>query len=295
MDRRRFLQTTAGLTLGTLAGTSLLSACASDTDTRPAEANPATAEDPRSVVPQTIGVQLYTVRSLLEDDFVGTMEAVAEIGYDEVEFADPFGRSPQELTELLDRLGLDAPSMHVMPNDIRERPQEVVDQAAGIGCDYVVCAYLTEADRGSLEAYRTVAALLDDFGRRCADAGIQLAYHNHDFEFVAIDGTVPYDLLLQETADERVKMELDLYWIRKAGFEALAYFEQQPGRFPLVHVKDQGEDGGIVPVGEGSIDFRPIFARADQAGLQHAFVEHDNPTDPLGSIRTSLKNLRALR
>jgi sugar phosphate isomerase/epimerase len=298
MDRRQFLQRTAGLTLGAVGGTSLLAACSSDADSG-RETGDETGDETggsgeAASVPAAFGVQLYTVRSLLEEDFVGTMEAVAEMGYDEVEFAGYYGRSPQEITDLLDRLDLAAPAAHVMPSDIRDSPQEVVDTAAAVGHDYVVCAYLTEADRGSLDAYRAIAGLLDDFGKRCADAGLQLAYHNHDFEFAPIDGTLPYDLLLQETDPERVQMELDLYWIRKAGYEAVDYFDRQPGRFPLVHVKDMGPDGGIVPVGDGQIDFQRIFAASDTAGLQHVFVEHDNPDAPLDSIRTSLNYLQDL-
>ena len=281
-----------GLTAGALGGTSLLAACASDADRKPDPSQP--ADGMGSTVLPAVGVQLYTVRSLLEDDFVGTMETVANMGYDEVEFAGYYGRSPQEVKDLLARLDLAAPSTHVMPADIRERPQEIVETASTIGHEYVVCAYLTEADRGSLDAYREVASLLEAFGTRCADAGLQLAYHNHAFEFQEMEGTLPYDLLLQETSPETVKMELDLYWIEKAGYDPLAYFEKHDGRFPLCHVKDITQDGQIAPVGEGTIDFARIFERADQAGLQHYFVEHDNPDDPMASIRTSLNYMAKL-
>lgn len=296
MDRRRFLLRTAAALGGTALGLTAFAGCtAKDEAQASAETDASAGPSTPAVAPlPAIGVQLYTVRTLLEQDFEGTIEQIAELGYDEVEFAGYYGRTPGEVTALLERVGLAAPSAHLMPSDARERPQEILNMAKAVGHDYLVIAYLTEDDRGSLDAYRNVAALLNDFGRQCADAGIQLAYHNHDFEFQTFDGTLPYDLLLQETDPELVQMELDLYWIAKAGHDPLAYFAAHEGRFPLCHVKDLGSDGAIVPVGEGTIDFPALFAQRDQAGLQHYFVEHDNPEDPMASIETSIQYLRGM-
>jgi len=240
----------------------------------------------------TVGVQLYTVRDALKADFDGTLAAIAEMGYDAVEFAGYHDRSPHEVKALTDRLGLATPSVHVLPGHIRKRADDILGAAQIMEHEYVVCAYLMEEDRGSLDAYRDIAALLEDFGKRCASKGIQLAYHNHDFEFQPIEETVPYDLLLQETSPEAVKMELDLYWIHVAGHDAATYMQAHPGRFPLWHLKDWGPDGAMKPVGTGEIDFASIFEHAEAAGLQHAFVEHDDPDDPMASIQTSLNHLR---
>mgnify|MGYP006273949065 CR=1 FL=1 len=294
MHRRTFLHTAAaaasGLALTGLAG------CASDADSSADTTADATADATASAATGVgpVGVQLYTLRSLLESDVEGTLEQVAAMGYRTVEFAGYYDRSPDELNALLSRLKLTAPAAHLLPQDIRERPTEVLDRAAAMRHDYLVCAYLTEDDRQSLDAYRAIADLLNDFGERCADRGLQLAYHNHDFEFASMDDRRPYDVLLARTEADLVAMELDLYWIRKAGHDPLAYFAQHPGRFPLWHVKDLGADGTIVPVGNGQIDFAALFARAEQAGLRHAFVEHDTPDDPLASIRQSIGYLNGL-
>lgn len=294
MDRRTFLHTST-ITLG---GTAMLGFSASASDADAGTSRASSAPSGRAASGGTgigsVGVQLYTVRTLLEDDFEGTITQIAEMGYDKVEFAGFYGHAPEEVKALVNRLGLGAPAGHLLPDDIRKRPDEILHAAQTLGYDYLVCAYLTEKDRGSLEAYRNVASLLENFGKRCADAGVQLAYHNHDFEFQSIDGTLPYDVLLQETSPETVKMELDLYWIRKAGHDPLAYFDAHAGRFPLWHVKDMGADGGMTPVGEGQMDFAALFEQAEQAGLQHAFVEHDNPEDPMQSIQTSLAYLQQL-
>ena len=272
-----------------------MSACASESSSKASEParSAARASSSRASL-GAVGVQLYTVRSLLEEDFEGTITKIAEMGYDKVEFAGYYDRSPEEVKAIVDRLDLGAPAAHILPGDIRDRPDELLRTAQVMGHDYLVCAYLTEQDRGSIKAYRNVAALLENFGKRCADAGIQLAYHNHDFEFQTIADTLPYDVLLQETRPETVKMEIDLYWIRKAGHDPLAYFEKHPSRFPLWHVKDMGPGGGMTPVGKGQMDFAALFKQAEPAGLQHAFVEHDNPEDPMASIRNSLRYLRDL-
>jgi sugar phosphate isomerase/epimerase len=128
------------------------------------------------------------------------------------------------------------------------------------------------------------------------DAGIQFAYHNHDFEFPKMEGQIPYDVLLQSTDPKLVQLEIDLYWITKGGQDPLAYFARWPGRVPLVHVKDSmgGPEHKMVDVGQGKIEWRRIFAKRDQAGIKHFFVEHDQPPQPFDDITTSytyLKNL----
>jgi len=293
MNRRSFLQSATAAAGGFIL-TGMTGCTSEDAASRsaPSAGESASVDGTTGIGP--VGVQLYTLRSLLADDLEGALEHVATMGYRKVEFAGYYDRSPDELNALMARLKLTAPAAHLMPADIRERPDEVLDAAAAMGHNYLVCAYLTEDDRASLDDYRVIADLLNGFGQRCADRGIQLAYHNHAFEFERMGNQVPYHLLLEETDADLVKMEMDLYWVRKAEKDPLTYFAQYPGRFPLWHVKDMGADGEIVPVGTGQIDFAALFARAEQAGLQHAFVEHDNPEDPLASIQTSIGHLNAL-
>ncbi len=285
MNRRQFLRSSAwtagalctGLALGGCTGSS---DSESETDSSSGAALPA------------LGLQLYTLRSVLEDDFRGTLEQVADIGYDEVEFAGYYGRSPDEIGALLDELGLAAPATHVPLRRIRTAPDELIQTAQAIGHDYLVCPYLREADRGSLDAYRQRAKEFSAFGRRCSDAGLQFAYHNHDFEFTELEGTLPYEVLLAETDPAHVKMELDLYWVVEAGYDPMRFVERTPERYPLCHVKDRTADGEMASVGAGTLDFASIFAAGT---FEHYFVEHDNPQAPMESIRASHRTLERLR
>ena len=129
---------------------------------------------------------------------------------------------------------------------------------------------------------------MNGWAAACKQAGMRFAYHNHDFEFMPLEGEVPYDIILRQTDPETVFLELDLYWASKAGQDPVTLFENNPGRFPLWHVKDMAADGSIADVGDGVIDFPRIFSVADQAGLEHAFIEHDNTTHPQATLRKGL-------
>ena len=240
-----------------------------------------------------VGVQLFTVRSLMEDGFEETLQQVADIGYTETEFAGYYGRDAATVKALLDNLGLAAPAAHIRIEELRSNLDEVIAMTQGVGHRYVVCPWLAE-DQRSIEHYREHARLFNEVGAACSEAGLEFAYHNHDFEFFETDGVLPYDLLLAETDPALVKMELDLYWIAKAGHSALDYFDRHPGRFPLWHIKDMAEDGNITVVGSGTINFASIFAARDTAGLVHYFVEHDNPEDPLDSITRGLAHVHTV-
>ena len=126
---------------------------------------------------------------------------------------------------------------------------------------------------------------------------MRFAYHNHDFELRSVDGQRPLDLLLKETDPSLVDFEMDLYWVVFGGGDPLDFFNRYPKRFPMVHVKDSAgpPDNRMVDVGQGKIDFRSIFAQSDKAGIKHYFVEHDQPADPIATIRNSYNYLHALR
>jgi len=244
-----------------------------------------------------IGVQLYTVRRELEKDFEGTLEKVAALGFSEVEFAGYFNRTPQQVKSVLARNNLSSPSVHVLTAGLRSNLQQTIDAAKTIGHQYVVCAYLLPEERKSLDDYKRLIELFNDAGERLKKAGLQFCYHNHDFEFMPIDGKIPYDLILAGTDPKTVKMELDLYWIAKAEKNPLKYFSAYPGRFPLVHVKDMDATPKrfFTEVGRGTIDFKEIFADSEKAGIKHYFVEQDEtPGSPFESIKMSIDYLKKL-
>ena len=295
-SRRDFLRA-AGTLLGGAVGGSLLGACGTDSGGEGDTAAAASTRDTTArTTGQAIGVQLYTVRTLMERDVDATLASIAEVGYDEVEFAGYFGREPARLRETLDRLGLAAPSTHIPLEMLRENLDGVLDNSLALGHRWVVVPWLAEKDR-TLAGYRQLVGEFNRWGAACSERGLRFAYHNHDFEFVPTDGVVPYDLLLAETDPSLVAMEMDIYWLIAGGQDPLAYFERHPGRFPLWHMKDGSFGNGgrtMTAVGEGSIDYAGIFERASQAGRQHMFVEHDEPEDPLASVRTSYENVRRL-
>ncbi len=244
-----------------------------------------------------IGIQLYTVRRELAKDVEGTLRRLAEIGFREVEFAGYPEGTAQSLRKILDRLRLAAPSGHVGLQALRSDWDRTLDQAATVGQRYVVVASVPENERRTGDDWKRVAALFNKAGETARAKGLQLAYHNHDFEFVPLEGRVPYDVLLQETDPRLVQLEMDLYWITKGGQDPLAYFAKWPGRFPLVHVKDLDATPRhfFTDVGNGTIDFKRIFQRAKQAGIRHFFYEQDEvPGSPFDAARTSYRYLRAL-
>ena len=242
-----------------------------------------------------IGLQLYTVRDQMKADFEGTLARVAEIGYKEVEFAGYFGHSPADVKAILDKHGLSAPSTHVAFENA-DQWKTALDTAKTIGHEYIVMPWIPAERRKTLDDWKNFAQVFNRAGQMSHDAGIQFAYHNHDFEFPKLEGQVPYDVLLQSTDPKLVQLEIDLYWITKAGQDPLTYFARWPGRIPLVHVKDSAgpPDHKMVDVGQGKIDWKRIFAKKDQAGIKHAFVEHDQPPQPFEDIAVSYRTLKNL-
>ncbi|HSR67571.1 MAG TPA: TIM barrel protein [Acidobacteriota bacterium] len=243
-----------------------------------------------------IGVQLYTVRDLMKDDFEGTIRKVSQVGYQEVEFAGFFGREASQVKALLDEVGMTGPSSHVPLQRIQENLSDEMEFARTVGSRFLVVPWLGEELR-TLEGFRQVCQTLNQAGRTCNEEGLRLAYHNHDFEFEPVEGKIPMDLMLEECDPDYVDIELDLFWITKAGKDPLDYFRRYPGRFKLFHVKDMDDtpQQGFTPVGQGIIDFPRIFKKIPQAGTVHYFVENDQPgDDPLADIRASYQYLRDL-
>jgi sugar phosphate isomerase/epimerase len=242
-----------------------------------------------------IGVQLYTVRKALAQDFDGTLGRLARIGFREVEFAGYHGKSPAEVRTVLTRHRLDAPAAHVSLEELEAGWDAAAAAAKEVGHRWLVVAWIDAARRKTLDDYKRVGEVFTRIGTQSRAAGLRFAYHNHAFEFAPLGGRVPYDVLLESTDPAVVEFELDLYWITDGGGDPLAYFRRWPGRFPLVHIKDKAADGKMVDVGAGGIDWKAILHRRKEAGIRHAFVEHDDPPDPLASVAASYAYLKQLK
>jgi sugar phosphate isomerase/epimerase len=240
-----------------------------------------------------IGIQVYTVRSLMPKDPEGTLAALAEIGYTEVELAGLYGVQPAAMRQMLDRHGLAAVSGHMSLKDMRRDWTRALDDAATLGQRYIVCSSIDESER-TADGFRRAANDLNGLAATARQHGMQLGYHNHMYEFAAVDGVVPYEILLTGTDPQLVQMEIDLMWMTKGGGDPIAYFDRYPGRFPMVHVKDMTKAGVMCDVGQGSIDFAAIFAHSERAGIKHYFVEHDEPPAPIADARACYEYLRHL-
>jgi sugar phosphate isomerase/epimerase len=266
----------------------------------------------------TIGLQLYTVRDFMAKDPSGTLAKVAQIGYNSLEGAtyndgkeNFYGMDPKTFAGILKNNGLVMRSCHyrlgedgrgatltngVFNGTILHDWDKAVADAHTLGLQYMICAWLSDQERGGLDHYKKMAADFNVAGEKCKKAGIQFCHHNHDFEFDPQSGKSGYDILLGETDPNLVKMELDLYWATKAGKDPVKLFEAHPGRFPLWHLKDMDNtpQHAFTEVGNGTIDFKRIFAAKPKAGMKYFFVEQDKcPGSPFDSITKSITYIKS--
>ncbi|MBM3908330.1 MAG: sugar phosphate isomerase/epimerase [Gemmatimonadetes bacterium] len=255
------------------------------------------AMSPRAGTIDRIGLQLYTVRAAMAADLPGTLKAVAALGYREVEFAGYFGRPGAELRQMLADLALTAPSTHIGLPDAQERFGATAEAAQAIGIQYLTVPSLDMRALKTVDDWKRMADTFNTVGARAKAAGLRFGFHNHAAEFTPVEGQVPLDLLIRGTDPTLVTFELDIYWAVRAGQDPTGYLAKHPGRFEMVHVKDATAAPALTmtEVGAGTLDWAAIFASRGAAGIRHYFVEHDNPADPMASIRTSVGYLKALR
>ncbi len=242
-----------------------------------------------------LGLQLYTLREELEQDFEGTLRKVAEIGYSGVEFYHFFDRTAAEVKQLLKDTGLVALGAH-RPYDtlLKDTEQEIAFNLE-IGNANLIVPYLTEEQRN----WEEVAANLRIIGEKCKAGGAVLSYHNHDFEFTErFSDRTAFDFLFETVPSELLKVEMDTCWVYYGGYDPVEYINKYAGRLPIIHLKDmkKREDGTAetVVLGEGIVDLGAILAAAEQAGTEWAVVEQDYCSrSPLESVADSLKWVKA--
>jgi sugar phosphate isomerase/epimerase len=250
-----------------------------------------------------IGIQLYTLREQLPKDVHGVIKKVADAGYKEVEtygysLQNKFwGLEPKAFKDLLDSNGLKAPSGHYgmdkfFTDGSTDELKSYIDAANIVGGEYIAVPYLGENLRKDIDGFKKVADGLNKAAELCKASGLKLAYHNHDFEFKTFGDTTGYQTMLKETDPNLVKFELDLYWVVRSGNDPVKLFTENPGRFPLWHIKDMDKAQPTLntEVGSGSIDFKKLFDNSKLAGLEYPFLEQENfSMDPYQSINKSFK------
>lgn len=282
----------------------LVGACTSEVSKVPVYAPANTAD---------IGLQTYTLRHALDEDFVGTFQMIKDVGYDFVELngGNLANHSPAELRKILDDVGLPSPATHVDYYSLSETPEAVAEMASALQCEFVILPWVDENER-SPDDYKRHAEMLNRSAEVLAKSGLQTAYHNHQFEFDDLgDGQTGLNILLTETDPDKVDFELDFFWAALGQADIPALIRANPGRFRLCHIKDMKGDPAeyrmsrdyekigteiMVNVGEGNLPFETYLALNDVSGMTYMIAEHDHPPQPYRqSIATSLETIRNMR
>src|SRR6185503_6383323 len=250
-----------------------------------------------SVVPTEklgrIGIQLYTVRRQASADLAGVLEAIAKIGYKEVEFADSYRHTAAEARDMLRQNGLTAPSTHVTVEAIQSQPEKTFGDAHTLGVEWLTLRSLPRGNHVTVDDWKHVAVQFNDTATKAKAAGFRLAFHNHTDVIAKAGDVVPIDILMQETDPALVSYELDCYWAVSGGGDPVTLLGRYPGRFRMLHLKDGAPpftDASQTDVGRGTIEFAPILAHAK--GIEHYFVESDSAADPPAFARHSYDYLR---
>ena len=250
-------------------------------------------------IKKEIGLQLYTLRGELPKDVKLTLEKVAKAGFSNVEtygfsIKDQFwGLSATEFKKILDANNLKAVSGHYnlgsfLYDGNATELIAAIEAAKILKSEYLTIPWVDEPFRNN---FKKIATRLNEAGKMCNDAGLKLAYHNHDFEFQKNAGITGYEILLKETDKNLVYFEMDLYWVVRSGNDPIRLMKENPGRFKMWHVKDMDKLNQALntEVGSGSIDFKLIFEQAKLSGMKYFFVEQENNYRPnsFESIKTS--------
>jgi sugar phosphate isomerase/epimerase len=293
---------------------------------------PAFSRATGSIMPKNsdaIGLQLYTVGALMDADTKGTLQKLAAIGYKNLESASGskglyYGYKPKEFASMVKDMGMIWRSEHVggvaftvptlmklattakdsaqikkyapmiehMPKtaNLQDNAQQLADEAAEGGLEYLVCSAIPTK---TMDDVKTAVEVFGKAGEACKKAGVQFAFHNHSFEFVPINGVVPYDYIMANTDKDLVKSELDLGWVTIAGHNPVDIFKKYHGRIPLWHVKDMDKTTKEpTEIGSGYVDFKPIFAARRTAGMKYFFIEQDEPPKPMENVTNDYNNLK---
>ena len=320
MKRRRFIKSTAAVVAGSLLTTDAIKAAVFSNKSHL----------------DKIGLQLFSVPKMLEKDFEGAMKALSDIGYKELEFFGPypfstdsakkfwdsvtpslgfsgsgyFGRTAQQVKEILDRYNLTTPSMHVDLDTLRTKMNDIGEAAHVLGQTYAGLPAIPADQRHTLDDYKHMADEFNKIGEAAQKVSLKFFYHNHGYGLKEMEGKIPFDVILERTDPNLVFLEMDIYWMTAGGADLVKYLDNNPNRFKLMHIKDMlkqvrfAGDGGdpkqwielfpyMTSAGSGVLDLKTILSHAKKSGMEHFIVEQDR-VDDTNALRKSCSYLASL-
>jgi sugar phosphate isomerase/epimerase len=247
---------------------------------------------------QNTAIQLWPLRGMVEKNLWQTLKKINQIGFAGIEpygfDGSFFGIAPMEFKEICANLNLIIFSTHTAIT--LQNAALLAEKAANAGLQYLILPSVMGRPHATTDDYKKIAGELNAIGKICRQHKIRLGYHNHDFELKAINGSIPYDILLQETDNDLVDFQMDVYWLVKAGADPAYYFRNYPGRFTSLHVKDMNKTGDSCIVGNGTIDFKRLIqlSQNTDSPLLIYEQEHFDEGTPLFCAEKSLNNLQTL-
>lgn len=254
-----------------------------------------------------VGLQLYSMRDYLGKDVKGVIAKVAKAGYTEVETygydtakKSFWGLSPKEFKSLLSDNGLSSPSGHYGMDQFLGQGKdgdlnECIEAANILGQNTLVIPFLNADFRKTAADFKPLAEKMNKLAAVCKKGGLHTGYHNHNFEFMPVDGVMLYDVLLKETDPALLSFEMDIYWVVRGGQDPVELIKAHPGRFSMWHIKDMNKEKREknTEIGSGSIDFVKIFDYQKLSGLKHIFMEQENfDMDAYASITQSASYMK---
>lgn len=245
-----------------------------------------------------VGLQSYSVRDYLSEDYEGTLKKIAEIGYRYLEIGGFGPYNSDEWNEILEKYQLKILSNHIQIEMLEESLNHIMEFNHAIHNHRIVCPYLREERRQDLEGYHRVADSLNKIGKKCKERGFELYYHNHAFEFTDFDGKCGFDVLIEETDPDLVQFEVDTCWVQFGGRQPQDFIRKLSGRCKIIHLKDleAGEKIVFREVGAGILNFQSIFEAAVEAGSEYFIVEQDVcPKDSLECVKDSFENIQKIK
>lgn len=241
-----------------------------------------------------IAIQLYSVREKTSKDFLGTLEKLADMGYEAVQFAGFFDTPATELKNCMERVGLAAAGSHMPFESLTgSKLMESLEYNRIIGNDLIICPILPEEYRKDEEGYYRAAEQLNSIGRVCYENGFTFAYHNHDIEFEDLgNGKTGFDILFEETNQDLVKIELDCYWASYSAVDPNQIISAYQDRIVSLHMKDMAIINGekrSIELGKGILDIATLRETGQAAGVDWYVIEQEHfDGDPLNAAKENV-------